>query len=87
MFGKYISSKVKGVKMGTQKNEASLLIKKIMDDEGINQIQLAEKMGCTRQAVSQTLTRNTKSMRYDNFEKMIRTLGYEIIIKKSSKMK
>lgn len=67
--------------MGTQKNEVSLLIKKIMDDEGINQIQLAEKMGCTRQAVSQTLTRNTKSMRYDNFEKMIKALGYEIIIK------
>ena len=71
--------------MGTQKNEVSLLIKKIMDDEGINQIQLAEKMGCTRQAVSQTLTRNTKSMRYDNFEKMIKALGYEIIIKKPQK--
>jgi hypothetical protein len=68
--------------MGIGMNEASMLIKKIMEKEGINQTELAEKMGCARQNINQLLNRNGKSMRYDSFENIIKVLGYEISLKK-----
>lgn len=62
--------------------DAAEIIRKMLDKEGMNQRELAEKMGITRQNVSQMLNRNKVSMRFDGFCKMVKTLGYEIIIRK-----
>lgn len=62
--------------------DATEIIRKILKKEGLNQQELAEKMGVARQNVSQILNRNRISMRFDNFEKMISTLEYEIIVRK-----
>ena len=57
-------------------------IRSILDEEKMTQQDLADKMGITRQNISQFLNRNAKSMRYDSFSKMVTALGYEIVIKK-----
>lgn len=57
-------------------------IRQILEKENLNQQRLAEKMGITRQNVSQMLNRNVVSMRYDSFYKMVKTLGYEVFIRK-----
>ena len=49
---------------------------------GLTQQDLADRMGITRQNISQSLNRNAKSMRYDSFSKMVTALGYEIVVKK-----
>lgn len=48
----------------------------------MTQQDLADRMGITRQNISQSLNRNAKSMRYDSFSKMVTALGYEIVVKK-----
>lgn len=53
-----------------------------MDEEKMTQQDLADRMGITRQNISQSLNRNAKSMRYDSFSKMVAALGYEIVVKK-----
>lgn len=63
-------------------NDATELIRQVMDNENITQKELAERMGCVRQNINQFLNRNVKSMRYDSFAKMVSALGYEIVIKK-----
>ena len=57
-------------------------IRCILDEEKMTQQDLADRMGITRQNISQFLNRNAKSMRFDSFSKMIGALGYEIIDKK-----
>ena len=58
-------------------------IKAANAEETIRCIQdLADRMGITRQNISQSLNRNAKSMRYDSFSKMVTALGYEIVVKK-----
>lgn len=61
---------------------AAETIREILKIEDLNQRKLADKMGVTRQNVSDFLNRGTKSMRYDSFERMISALGYEIIVRK-----
>ncbi|MCI8978695.1 MAG: helix-turn-helix transcriptional regulator [Lachnospiraceae bacterium] len=61
---------------------AAEVIQQIMEKENINQKELAERMGCVRQNVSQMLNRGTVSMRYDSVYKMAVALGYEIIFRK-----
>lgn len=61
---------------------AAETIREILKIEDLNQRKLANKMGVTRQNVSDFLNRGTKSMRYDSFERMISALGYEIIVRK-----
>lgn len=61
---------------------AAMTIRQIMEREDVNQKELAEKMGCVRQNVSQTLNRGTVNMRYDSFYRMAKALGYEIILRK-----
>ena len=56
-------------------------IRCILDEEKMTQ-DLADRMGITRQNISQSLNRNAKSMRYDSFSKMVTALGYEIVVKK-----
>jgi transcriptional regulator with XRE-family HTH domain len=57
-------------------------IRCILDKEKMTQQDLADRMGITRQNISQSLNRNAKSMRYDSFSKMVTALGYEIVVKK-----
>ena len=42
-------------------------IRCILDEEKMTQQDLADRMGITRQNISQSLNRNAKSMRYDSF--------------------
>ena len=58
-------------------------IKRILKEEKMSQKDLADKMGVSRQNISQSLNRNVTSMRYESFIKMILALGYEIIVKKT----
>ena len=44
--------------------DAAEIINKMMEKEGMTQIQLAQKMGITRQRVSRLISGN---MRYENF--------------------
>lgn len=57
-------------------------IRCILDKEKMTQQDLADRMGITRQSISQSLNRSAKSMRYDSFSKMVTALGYEIVVKK-----
>lgn len=57
-------------------------IRCILYEEKMTQQDLADRMGITRQNISQSLNRNAKSMRYDSFSKMVTALGYEIVVKK-----
>ena len=58
------------------------IVRNILEQEELNQQKLADKMGVARQNVSQALNRNRISMRFDNFEKMVSALGYEIVVRK-----
>ena len=57
-------------------------IRCILEEEKMTQQDLADRMGTSRQNVSQLLNRNAKSMRYDSFAKTVSALGYEIVLKK-----
>ena len=61
---------------------AAEVILRIMEKEKVNQKELAVRMGCVRQNVSQMLNRGTVNMRYDSFYRMAEALGYEIILRK-----
>lgn len=61
---------------------AAEAIREILEIEDLNQRELADKMGVTRQNVSDFLNRGIKSMRYDSFERMVSALGYEIVARK-----
>lgn len=61
---------------------AATVIKQIMEMEDVKIKELAERMDCMRQNVSQMLNRGTVNMRYDSFYRMIEALGYEIVLRK-----
>lgn len=61
---------------------AAEIIQQIMEKEGVNQKELAERLACVRQNVNQMLNRGRVNMRYDSFYRMVKALGYEIIIRK-----
>lgn len=58
------------------------MIREALEQENLNQKDLAEKMGAVRQNVSQALNRSRVSIRFDTFRKMAETLGYEIVLRK-----
>lgn len=62
--------------------DAAEIIRNILEKEQMNQTDLADRMGITRQNISQMLNRNKVSMRFDGFSKMVEALGYEIIVRK-----
>lgn len=62
--------------------DAVKIIRRLLEKEGLNQKELADIMGTTRQNVSQMLNRNKSSMRFDGFAKMVQALGYEITVRK-----
>lgn len=64
-------------------NDAQGIIRAILAKEGLNQQQLADKVGTTRQNISQMLTRG-EGMRFSSFQKMVQALGYEVICRKKS---
>lgn len=66
-------------------NNAAEVILQIMEKENVNQTELAARMGCVRQNVSQMLNRGTVNMRYDSLLKMAEALGYEVILRKMAK--
>lgn len=61
---------------------AADLVKEVMAEEKVNQTELAERMGCVRQNISQALNRGITNMRFDTFEKMVEALKYEVIVRK-----
>lgn len=63
-------------------SDAAEIIRSIMKKEGVKVTDLAEKMGCVRQNISQMLTRGTVNMRYDSFYRLAEALGYEIVVRK-----
>ncbi len=73
---------VKKLKGELSGENAAATIRQIMEREDVKQKELAEKMGCVRQNVSQMLNRGTVNMRYDSFYRMAKTLGYEIVLRK-----
>lgn len=74
-----VVKKLKGELSG---ENAATIIRQIMEREDVNQKELAEKMGCVRQNVSQALNRGTVNMRYDSFYRMAKALEYEIVLRK-----
>ncbi len=67
-----VVKKLKGELSG---ENAATIIRQIMEREDVNQKELAEKMGCVRQNVSQALNRGTVNMRYDSFYRMAKVLA------------
>lgn len=61
---------------------AAEIVKEILEEEKISRTELAERMGCVRQNVSQVLNRGKGNMRYDSFQKLVSALGYEIVVRK-----
>lgn len=59
--------------------DAAEIINKMMEKEGMTQIQLAQKMGITRQRVSRLISGN---MRYENFVRIVKAAGYDVKIEK-----
>ena len=68
--------------MEIREESAEKIIRHILDEEKMTQQDLADRMGFTRQSISQSLNRSAKSMRYDSFSKMVTALGYEVVVKK-----
>lgn len=68
--------------MEIREESSEKIIRHILDEEKMTQQDLADRMGITRQSISQSLNRSAKSMRYDSFSKMITALGYEVVVKK-----
>ncbi len=58
------------------------IIKQILEKEKLSQQELADRMGTIRQSVNQALKRGGSGMRYTTFSRMIKALGYEIIVRK-----
>jgi len=58
------------------------MIREALEQENLNQKDLAEKMGAVRQNVSQALNRSRVSIRFDTFRKMAEALDYEIVLRK-----
>ena len=64
-------------------NDAQGIIRAILAKEGMNQQQLADKVGTIRQNISQMLTRG-EGMRFSSFQKMVEALDYEVFCRKKS---
>ena len=56
--------------------DAAEIINKMMEKEGMTQIQLAQKMGITRHRLI------SGNMRYENFVRIINAAGYDVKIEK-----
>lgn len=58
------------------------IIRQALEKYGVSQTELAERMGNTRQNVSQMLDRGRLGMRCDSFQRMAKALDCELILRK-----
>lgn len=77
-----LNEAVEKLKSECSGTDAAEIIRRLLEKEGLNQKELADKMGIVRQNVSQMLNRNKASMRFDGFSKMVQALGCEIVVRK-----
>lgn len=61
------------------------ILKNVMELEGVNQTELASRLGVSRQTVNGMLTRNSYGIRFDSFDKALRVMGYEPSARKLEK--
>lgn len=64
---------------GTDCNE---LIKKVLEVEELRPVDLAKKIGVSRQYANQIISRSKCGIRCDTLEKIVSSLGYEIALVK-----
>ena len=62
---------------GTDCNE---LIKKVLEVEELRPVDLAKKIGVSRQYANQIISRSKCGIRCDTLEKIVSALGYEIAL-------
>lgn len=60
-------------------------IKRLLRNEGIKQIEIAEQMNTTKQNLYKLL--NKKTLNFDDLKKLCDILGYDIVIKLEKKEK
>lgn len=60
---------------------AAEVIRGIIENDNVKSKDIAQKLGVTRQSVSQTLNRGKGNMSYESFYRMVTALGYEIVLK------
>ena len=60
---------------------AAEAIRTALKQENMSQTALSDRIGLTRQSISQSLTRAT-DIRVETFKKIVEGLGYEVIIRK-----
>lgn len=60
--------------------DITTLIKHIMVDEGIKQKDIVEKIGWTKQTVSNILNNHTKNIGIDTLKELCNGLGYDLHI-------
>lgn len=65
---------------GTDCND---LIKKAIEVEGLRPVDLAKKIGVSRQYANQIISRSKCGIRCDTLEKIASALGYEIVLVKT----
>ncbi len=63
-------------------NDYKSILRKLIKEADITQQELADKLGITRQALNQVLTRNEYGVRYETFLRIIEALGYELVLRK-----
>lgn len=63
-------------------NDYKSILRKLISEADITQQALADKIGITRQALNQVLTRNEYGVRYETFLRIIDALGYELVLRK-----
>ena len=69
-------------KMVIVEEDAGAAVREVMELEGINQSQLADLMQVNRQSVQQSLNRRGKTLRVSTLNRMLKALGYRIVLAK-----
>lgn len=64
-------------------NDAADAVKLIMDGEKLNQTELADKLGVSRQSVQQALGSKSGNMRVATMRKYLNAMGYELAVVKT----
>lgn len=57
-------------------------IRQAMKNENLNQTNVAEKIGASRQSVQQSLSRKSKNMRAQTMVKIAGAIGYDVTLVK-----
>lgn len=65
-------------------NDYKSILRTLISEEGVTQQELANRIGVSRQALSQILNRNEFGIRYETFLRIVEALGYELVLRKKS---